>query len=748
MPSTWKSTQNGGSENPNLVSTMTNTIGETSEASPRNEREQGNIIPVSKLPVETVPSSNEENSEFQEFAASFSGRVLPVFGASLFEKVPSTFAPLDRVPVPSDYVIGPGDEILLHVWGQINLSQRLTVDRSGDVFIPDVGSINLIGVRFSMLESVLKNALKGVFRNFDLTATLGHLRAIRILVSGEARQPGSYTVSSLSTLLNALFTCGGPSSSGSMRHIQLKRGDKIITDFDLYDLMLHGDKSHDVPLQPGDVLWIAPMGAQVAITGSVIHPAIYELRGRVTLGKLLEMSGGLSPVAASRRAILQRINSHSVLQSHMILMDDAGLNTLLQNGDIVQFLAIVPRFAEVVTLVGNVPDPGRFPWFPGMRIRDLIPNKEALLTRDFWRQRNKLSAEGTISHEAKRFGSDAPLASVQSEHLDAFSDSVSTDTVHIATPEINWDYAAIERINPNTLAPFLIPFHLGQAMVDTDETNNLLLNPGDKVTIFSVADVPVPEARKTKFVTLQGEIRFPGTYTPTPNETLRQLVKGAGGLTPDAYLYGAQFTRVSTKNEQQRRKAEYLDTIEQSLEQGAISRVTQNESTSAQESAIAAERISIARLRRTEATGRIVLEFSPTSEGLTAIPEIPLENGDKLLVSSRPISVNVVGNVYNEGSFLYREAYRLRDYLAESGGPRHYSDVRHIFVIRADGSVDSPSSQLRAFSKPAASLAIFPGDTIVVPSYLPKPSLIRGLIDWSQVFSSLTLGAAAINVIR
>src|SRR5690242_78489 len=188
----------------------------------------------------------EPPNEFQRFVKSSTGRMLPIYGASLFNQVPSTFAPVDNIPVTPDYTIGPGDQIDLRVWGQVNFSQRLTVDRSGDIFVPQVGRISVSGLPYSKLQETIKAGICRVFTNFDLNVNMGQLRSIQIFVAGQARQPGTYTVSSLSSLVNALFAAGGPSTHGSMRAIELKRGNNVVTTFDLYDLLLSGDKSNDV----------------------------------------------------------------------------------------------------------------------------------------------------------------------------------------------------------------------------------------------------------------------------------------------------------------------------------------------------------------------------------------------------------------------------------------------------------------------------------------------------------------------
>jgi protein involved in polysaccharide export with SLBB domain len=195
-------------------------------------------------------------SEFEQFAEDATGHPLPVYGRQLFDKAPTTFAPVENVPVPADYVLGPGDQLLIRAWGKIDLDSRVTVDRNGQINLPRVGTLTVAGLRYAQVEGYLRSAISALFKDFELNVTLGQLRSIQIFVLGDARQPGAYTVSSLSTLVDALFASGGPSAIGTMRHILLRREGRTIADFDIYDLIEKGDKSRDVRLLPGDVIFI------------------------------------------------------------------------------------------------------------------------------------------------------------------------------------------------------------------------------------------------------------------------------------------------------------------------------------------------------------------------------------------------------------------------------------------------------------------------------------------------------------
>ncbi len=691
----------------------------------------------------------EPPTEFQTFVENAVGQKLAIYGASLFDQVPSTYAPVDRIPVAPDYTIGPGDELDVRIWGQITAEQRLVVDRTGDIFIPQVGRISVAGLHFSELPGALKMSIGRVFRNFELSVNMSQLRSIQVFVMGHARRPGTYTVSSLSTLVNALFVSGGPSAQGSMRNIQLKRSGQIVTRFDMYDLLLRGDKTKDAALKPGDVIFIPPAGAQVALSGSIENPAIYEIEQPCSLREILDDAGGLSPVAAGQHAVLERIDNRSTLVSENIRLAGAGLETPLQDGDIISLLNVVPRFTKTVSLKGNVADPVRLPWHQGMRVSDLIPEKQALLTRNYWAEHNQLTAgSADFTQGVYNISTDTSLAAAISGDKGATKQRTFNrkNDLQPAAPDINWSYAAIERLDPQTLRTHLIPFNLGKAVLERDEAADLPLQPGDIVNVFSMADFTAPVAEQTRIVRLEGEIKVAGIYAVRPGETLRELVARAGGLTDKAYLYAAEFSRESTRREQEKRMNDYIDKTEKELEQNSATLAART-ITAAQEgearSGLEGQRAVLERLRSAPATGRIVLDLKPDSRGVEALPEMPLENGDRLVVPAMPETVSVMGLVYNESTFMYKPDASIRDYLKLSGGPTKYADASHMFVIRADGATVSRANDGRF-----ESIRVQPGDAVIVPTNLTKISKVRSLLDWSQVVSGFGLGVAAVNVLR
>jgi protein involved in polysaccharide export with SLBB domain len=777
-------------------------------------------------------------TEFQMLVASSVGRILPIYGEDLFLNVPDTFAPVERIPVTPNYVIGPGDELLIRTWGQLSQNLHLVVDRSGSVYIPQIGEAHVAGLQFAQLQSFLKAQFDRVYRNFDLNVNMGQLRSIQVFITGEARQPGSYTISSLSTLANAIFACGGPEPHGSLRHVQLRRDGKLVTDFDLYDLLLKGDKSNDVPLQSGDVIYFPPMSAQIAVVGSVQLSAIYELRGNETVEDAIKLAGGTSALADTSSLVIERTEIQPAGNTARIAvdikMDPAGLAARLENADLIRVQTQAPSFAKTVTLRGNVASPGRFAWRPGMHVRDLIPNKESLLTPGYWLRRGELGlpvasfqpmlpplaqrqpttsqpgqtngrefavpqdaqtlnsglfpqlTEGvpadftstndsttpqysslaaseenssTGSGAASKPVSESTSSSVAPATLGVGSRLITAPSFPIQTqvvrtsPDIDWSYAVIERTDSKTLTTRLIPFNLARVVIDRDESADPSLEPGDVITIFSDADIRVPRAQQTKYVRLEGEFEHAGVYSAVPGETLRQLVIRAGGLTPHAYLYGSQFSRESTRREQQQRLDEYVAALSYEIEIAASNKSTTV--VSAQEAAtagssVASQRQLVNSLRQARATGRIVLHIAPFHSGIDSLPDIPLEDGDRFIVPPMPSTVGIVGAVYDPNSFVYSAHYDAGDYLRNSGGPTRTADRHQIFIIRADGSVVSRQYLLHTLwtNSEFDREPMYPGDTIVVPEAINKTSVLRGLTDWSAVFSQFALGAAAIQVIK
>jgi len=687
--------------------------------------------------------------QFQTFVKQATGLMLPIYGQDLFSQ-PDAYRADATSPAPVDHLIGPGDELAVQAWGSVNYQGNLRVDRNGQISIPRIGPVNVAGVRVSEIGNTLRNSIGRTFRDFEVSATVGQLRSIQVYVVGQARQPGTYTLSSLDTLVNALFASGGPSNQGSMRNIQLKRNGKLVTTLDLYDFIGRGDKGNDVALQPGDVIVIPPAGPRVAFSGALDTPAIYELKPQAdgspsTVGDILSLKGGVPVLATSQKALIERVipSMSPPRQVQDLTLDAQGLKQPLRDGDIVTLLSISPAFANAVTLQGNVAAPLRYRWFDGMRIRDLIPEQDALITSDYYLRKNLL---------VQNLSAVSPVAQKNSagKNLDhRFNNMVD---------QINWDYAVIERLDKINLRPTLIPFNLGRAVIQKDESQNLLLQPGDVVSILSQKDLTLPVERQTRLVRLEGEVAAPGLYEVQPGETLSDLLRRVGGLTPQAYVYGLAIDRDSVRKKQQ----ENLDMLIRRLESQQQSQIlfllaNRNSGDAASQAALMQQQQQLARtqldaLRKLQSNGRISLELNPDNATLASLPELPLEDGDRIVVPATPGFVTATGAVNNENVFIYRPGRTVSD-IVKVAGLREEADPDQMFVLRADGSIVSRNNVGSLFGWGGFdSLKLMPGDALVVPEKLDRETtrnfIARQLKDWTQILSQFGLGVAAIKVIK
>ncbi len=372
------------------------------------------------------------------------------FGYDFFASAGVTLA-TDRkdVPVPARYVVGPGDEVRILMWGRVNAQHNLVVDRNGNITIPQVGPLHIAGLTFEQMASYLiKQSEQIVGANIDIT--MGALKSIPIFVLGDVMRPGAYTVGSFATITDALLIAGGPSEIGSMRNVQLRRKEKLLTVFDLYDLLIKGDKSKDLMLQAGDVVFVPVTGPLVGVAGNVRRPAIYELKARNDLENLFNLAGGIIPTAYTQQIQVERVQKNE--RQIVVDIDDKNLTRtkefLLQEGDLVKIFSIVDKDINVVYLNGNVKRPGKYEFKPGMRLKDLVKETTDLLQETYF------------------------------------------------------DYALIKRLVPPRLKAELIPFSLNRLLIENDGAANIRLMAQDQVFVFSkwlFKDRP--------FVIVEGEVR-------------------------------------------------------------------------------------------------------------------------------------------------------------------------------------------------------------------------------------------------
>jgi protein involved in polysaccharide export with SLBB domain len=459
-----------------------------------------------------------------------------------------------------------------------------------------------------------------------------------------------------------------------------------------------------------------------------------------------------------------------------------------------------------VTLRGNVANPGRYTWKAGMRIRDLIPDSQALLTRNYWRDRaaivNGRATEypvhtSPISPARPDYSQPTGISPISNLPADSISplgnagnaaipsaSGVSpnpqaaqnvqnypgrqtangfdaraqvplqtslvkdiAEDVRRYAPEINWDYAIIQRVNPRDLSSKLLWISPRKAIIERDEQSNLELQAGDIVTIFSQSDISVPQADRSQYVIVEGEVMRPGIYKLEANETLRTLLQRAGGLTPIAYVYGSQFTRESARVDQQKSIDELARTMDVQVRQSATA-IAASANPGDLNQMVAAQTAIVNQLRNTRASGRVALAVKPNDKNIGDFPDLVLEDRDRILIPHTPSTVSVVGNVYNPGSFIFEPRNTAGAYLQVAGKGKPQSDLHHAFVLRANGFVVAANDVNGLFTgSKFERVRLYPGDQIVVPYKLPTGSFVRGLRDWSQIASQLALTAAALAVI-
>ena len=768
--------QTGQANAPGMRSNPVN----TTDAGARQPAQAGNQPDMLMRRTDATPP---KSGEFQKFVETATGRLLPLFGASFFADAADTFSAVDNVPVSADYTVGPGDEILLRAWGSIDVDFRSTVDRNGLLNLPKVGSFNVSGVKASELEKHLRAQIGRLYTNFDLSVSLGQLRGVRVFVVGPAQRPGVFTLASQSTLLSAVVKAGGPASNGSMRKVLLRRDGRLVSELDIYEFLVQGDKSKDVQLVAGDVIVFQPAGARVALNGALDTPAIYELKAaQEPMREVLRYAGGMPPLVNPNRAQLERVDTSQPKAARFVeefRLDGTGLQTPMRDGDVLTLLPISPQFANAVTLRGHVAAPLRYPFKPGMRVRDLIPDRDALISPDFYRRKNLLvqvleDDEAGADMGAPLDGASATSAAGSTGATNATNPGATQQTraerqrrkedrsfVNASKKaptalfdELNWDYAVIERLNTRDLSTQVIPFNLGKVVLQGDEANNLELMAGDVVTVYSQKDIRVPVSRQTRLVSLEGEIVSPGVYQLQPGDTLKSVITRAGGFTAEAYLFGLEFSREETRRRQRENLVAAITRLESlSAVQAARDAANRRDDAVGAASTVAvsnaATQAQLSRLRNMQPSGRIALELEPDAASLANLPDVPMEGGDRVVVPPRPGFVTVVGAVANSNALLWRSGRTAGEYLRLAGADEA-ADPSNMFILRADGTVSHAGDGTGFFRRSKLESQVMQaGDALVVPSQLDFETwgraFVRNLKDFAQIFSGFGLGLAAIR---
>jgi polysaccharide export outer membrane protein len=702
---------------------------------------------------------------------------LKPFGYDLFEGVPSTFAPVSDIQVPLDYLVGPGDTIEIQLYGNEPASYSLTVGRDGRVNFPKLGPIQVSGLSFDDARATIERRVTQQLIGSRVSVTMGNLRSIRVFVLGEANKPGSYTVSGLSTMTNALFVSGGVKKIGSLRNIELKRNGKLITVLDLYDLLLHGDTSGDRQLMPGDVIFIPPIGRTVSVDGAVRRPAIYELKGEKTIAQVVETAGGLVPEADGKTAQLERILPSKLHQMQNIdLTSPASRDFEAANGDKLRIPLIRPTLENSVTLTGYVFRPGAFEYKPGLRLSDIVNSFDELrpnADRRYLMIRREVPPEERVEvisanlerALAKRGSADDPELKPRDK---IFVFDLSASRERIVAPVLrdlelqagpdhpaqlvsvtgrvkapgqyplettmrvsdliraggSLDDAAYggeaeltryEVVDGSTRQTALMPIDLA-AIRRGDPAANIVLKPYDVLVIK-----PTPQWDLPGTIELAGEVRFPGKYPIHRGETLSSVLHRAGGFTDLAFPDGTIFVREELKK-REKDEIEVLtsrlrgDLAALTLESVASSAALANGASAAQTSAtsLAIGQQLLTQIKDTKPVGRLVIDVNRVLKSKPgSVEDVAVRDGDRLLVPKQIQTVTILGEVQSPTSHVFRADLSRDDYIAKSGGVTRKADRKRIYIIRANGDV--VSGERAGWFRRSQSIDVKAGDTIVVP---------------------------------
>jgi len=529
-------------------------------------------------PYANVPSLYDLYSQLSPRPA-----MLERFGANIFRNGAGNVdkLPMD-LPVGPDYVLGPGDGVSIDIWGGVPQRLHRVVDPSGRLALPEVGTVQVSGRSLGDVQRAVQAALRTQFHEVQADVSLSRIRSVRVYVVGEVENPGPYDISSLSTLLNALYAAGGPTSRGSLRHLRLYRGNQLVQEVDAYDLLLHGVHNDLARIQSGDTIQIPPIGPEITVDGMVMHPAIYELRDESNLAETLELAGGVLRSGTFRHIEVERViahQSHTMLQLDMPQTDDAqAVNKALddfkvQDGDKIRISPILPYSEKTVYLDGHVFHPGKYAYHDGMKLTDLIHSYSDLLPEPYRRHAEVIrlqppdyapmvltfNLEDALAGKeqdltlkpfdtVRVFGrydfEDPPVVTVGGEVRDP-GDHVSNGVMHLrdavylaggtsADAELS-DAQVFRRTDDGSLK--VISVNLRRALSD-DPKDNILLEPKDRILIHrNLSQVDPPT------VTIQGEVARPGKYPLGAEMTAAELVQVAGGFKRGAYTETADLTR-------------------------------------------------------------------------------------------------------------------------------------------------------------------------------------------------------------
>jgi protein involved in polysaccharide export with SLBB domain len=708
------------------------------------------------------------------------GKPIERFGMSLFRNGTGNAdkLPMD-VPIGPDYVLGPGDGVVLDISGGAPQRLPVVVDPEGKVNLPEGGTLMVAGSTLAGAERAIAQALSRRYNNPTVSLSLSRLRTIRVYVVGDVVRPGAYDISSQSTVLNALYAAGGPTEGGSLRLVRHNRGDKLISTIDLYDLILRGVRTDVRRLESGDTILVPTVGTQVVVDGEVRRPARYELLREETLAQVLELAGGIAPQGSLRQISIDRVEAHERhVQQTLPVAADASAAAVeralgefrISDGDRVYVAPIRPYTEESVYLYGHVFRAGPYAFHPGMKLSELIasysdllpePRSQAEIVRLVGANRQPETIQFDIADvldgkEAApelrpfdvvrifgRYAMDAPTVSIKGEVLKpgsypleagmkvselirgagGFTRSAFREQALVASYEIRDGRSVQTEQKEIDLRP------------GGDGSAERLLKSNDVVIVRQIpgwADIGAS-------VTVGGEVRFPGVYGIAPGERLSSVIRRAGGFLPDAYPQVAVLQRQQVRELNAQLRQQLITRIESTPSPLSRSEA-KGESDPAREFDQQKKEI-VSRLKSEPEPGRLVIKISRQLEAWeNTANDAPLCAGDSLLVPREPGFVLVHGQVNNTNAMIYVRGKTVGAYLRDAGGVTRYADAKGIFVIHADGTVAGRSGTGLFHSQMGVPAG--PGDLIVVPDKIVVESRTwKDLLSNAQVFATLAIAA-------
>jgi protein involved in polysaccharide export with SLBB domain len=687
------------------------------------------------------------------------------------------------LPVGPDYVLGSGDNIVVNLWGGHSDRLSLTIDRQGQIALPEAGTITIDGLTIAQAQSAIQKSLSTQFQGEHVEISLGRLRTVRVYVVGDVQRPGAYDVSSLSTPLSALYAAGGPTSRGSLRLLRQYHSTQLVREIDLYDFLLRGVRSNTDRLLPGDTILVPPVGPQVSIEGMVHHPAIYELNGEKTLNQVLDLAGGVLATASLKQINVARIVAHQrrTMLSLQLPNDPAGVAQKLadfkvQGGDDVVISQILPYNEQAVYLEGHVYRPGKYPYRDGMTINDLLhsyqdvmpePSDHAELIRlqapDFRPETISFSLPDVLIGNDSiplqpfdlirifgRYEIDSPRVSIDGEVLRPGAYPMSQGMTVAGLVRMAGGFNRSAYRDDADLSSYVV--QNGQKVLvnhsivavekalNGDKSADVALKPGDVVSIRRLAGWQDIGAS----VTINGEVEHAGSYGIDPGERLSSVLKRAGGFRESAYPAAAVLERVQVRELGEQARQQMIQRIETTpINMKPVSVTGQDQTAALQQQR---DQVLTA-LRNHPAGGRLVINISSDIGKWENTPaDIELRAGDTLVIPKRPNFVMVSGQVYNATAISYVPGRDAGWYLRKAGGPTPYGNKKLIYVLRADGSVVTHGSSWDGGN--LMNLKLRPGDSVLVPEKIMGGSPVwQNIMGTAMIMSTVASPLAFAGVL-